>query len=138
MFFRIHPKRSVKDVDIINFFRQMLTQIKGKIILYMDGLPQHRSKKVKIFLLKHGRLEVRKFPAYSPDMNPDEGVWSYIKTRMLPNLSIKTANELREKVKSSLHHLQKRKDLIISFLLHSKLTWDEDLRKMLYIKYKAQ
>lgn len=83
-------------------------------------------------------MEVRKLPAYSPDMNLDEGVWSYIKTRMLPNLSIRSACELREKVKLALHRLQKRKDLIISFLLHSKLTWEEELREMLYFTYKAQ
>ena len=138
MFFRIHKKRSVKDVDIINFLRQMLKQIEGRIILYLDGLPQHRSKKMKKFLSKHDRMEVRKLPAYSPDMNPDEGVWSYIKTRMLPNLSIRSANDLKEKVKLSLHRLQKRKDLIISFLLHSELTWEEEIREMLYITYKAQ
>jgi transposase len=138
LFFRIHKKRAVKDVDIINFLRQILKQIGGRIIMYLDGLPQYRSKKMKKFLSKHNRMEVRKLPAYSPDMNLDEGVWSYIKTRMLPNLSIRSANELKGKVKLSLHRLQKRNDLIISFLLHSELTWEEDLREMLYITYKAQ
>jgi len=138
MFFRIHQKKSVKDVDIVNFLRQILKQIKGRIILYLDGLPQHRSKKVKKFLSKYERLEVQRLPSYSPDMNPDEGVWSYIKTRMLPNLSIRSAGELKKKVKLALHRLQKRKDLIISFLLHAELPWDEKSKAMLYNKYKAQ
>ena len=138
LFFRMHQKKSVKDYDIVNFLRQMLNQIEGRIILYMDGLPQHRSKKMKKFLSKHDRLEIRRLPAYSPDMNPDEGVWSYIKTRMLPNLSIKTAKDLKKKVKSSLHRLQKRKDLIISFLLHAELPWGDKIRSMLYFTYKAQ
>ena len=132
LFFRLHPKKSVKDVDVINFIRQILYQINGRIILYMDGLPQHKSKKVMKFFKKHERLEVRRIPAYSPDMNPDEGVWSYVKTRMIPNLVIKTANELPGKVKSSLHKLQKRKDLIISFLLQSELPWDECSKKLLH------
>ena len=104
----------------------------------MDGLPQHKSKKVITFIKKHERLEMRRFPAYSPDLNPDEGVWSYVKTRMIPNLVIKTANELPRKVKSSLHKLQRRKDLIISFLLQSELPWDECSKEMLHNQYKAQ
>ena len=138
LFFRIHQKKSVSTVDIINFIRQMLTQIDGKIILYLDGLPQHKTKKLKKFLAKHERLEVRRLPAYSPDMNPDEGVWSYVKVKMLPNLSIKTAKDLKKKVKSSFHKLQKRKDLVISFLLHAELPWEEETRRMLYSRYKAQ
>ncbi len=138
LYFRIHQKKSVNTVDIINFIRQMLTQIEGKIILYLDGLPQHKTKKMKKFLSKHDRLEVRRLPAYSPDMNPDEGVWSYVKVKMLPNLSIKTAEDLEKKVKSSFHKLQRRKDLIISFLLHAELPWDEKTRNTLYSTYKAQ
>jgi len=41
-------------------------------------------------------------------------------------------------VKLALHRLQKRKDLIISFLLHAELPWDEKSKAMLYNKYKAQ
>lgn len=138
LFFRLYKKKSVKDVDIVNFMRQMLNKIEGNIILYLDGLPQHKSRKVKKFLKKHDRLAMRRLPAYSPDMNPDEGVWSYIKTRMLPNLVIKTAEELAKKVKSSLHKLQHKKKLIFSFLIHAELPWDEVSRRVLYNKYKAQ
>lgn len=138
LFFRLHRKKSVTNVDVVNFLRQILYQINGRIILFMDGLPQHKSKKVTTFIKKHERLEMRRLPAYSPDLNPDEGVWSYVKTRMIPNLVIKTASELPQKVKSSLHRLQRRKDLIVSFLLQSELPWDECSIEMLHNQHKAQ
>ena len=113
LYFRIHKKASVSKSDIINFIRQILYQTSENIILYLDGLPQHKSKQVQSFIENHERLEGRRFPSYSPDLNPDEGVWSYIKTKMLPNLVIKKCTELDMKVKSALHKLQRKTNLIL-------------------------
>ena len=89
MYFRIHGGKTIRAEDVTAFLRQALRQLPGQIILYWDGLPQHRSKKVRRFLEKHPRLQVHPLPPYSPDLNPDEGVWNYAKTRELPNLVIK-------------------------------------------------
>ena len=131
-------KKSVSKRDIVNFLRQISKQISGEIIIYCDGLPQHKSALVKNYLEKHKRITIKRFPAYSPDMNPDECVWSYVKTRMIPNLGITNVLDLPKKVKSAFHKLQKRKDLIVSFLLQAELPWDEQSKSMLYNLYKAQ
>ena len=126
MYFRIHPGETVKADKVVAFLRQFLRQVKGNIILYWDGLPAHRSKKVKDFLAKNSRLQIKRIPSYSPDLNPDEGVWGYMKTRELPNLTIEDTPERVHEVRKALRKIQHRSKLIKSFLFESELPWDKE------------
>jgi hypothetical protein len=76
LYFRLHPGKTIRSGEVVMFLHQLLRQVKGKIILYWDGLPAHRSKKVKKFIEQHPRLQIKRLPSYSPDLNPDEAVWS--------------------------------------------------------------
>lgn len=98
--------------------------IKGKIIIFWDGLPQHRSKKVKDFFKKHPRLEVHRLPPYSPDMNPDGWVWNYLKIRELGNFCAKDTTHLMNGVHKGLRRMQRRPELICSFMKAAKLPWE--------------
>lgn len=131
MYFRIHPGETIRGDKIIAFLRQFLRQVGGKIILYWDGLPAHRSNKVKKFLTKHPRLHIRRLPPYCPDLNPDEGVWGYVKTRELPNLVVKDTAELTHEVRKAMRRIQRRPELIKSFLFESELPWDEESRQFI-------
>lgn len=125
LYFRIHKGKSINIEDILEFLRRLLRYIKGKIIMFWDGLPQHRSKKVQNFLKNHPRLEVYRFPPYSPDMNPDEWVWNYLKTRELGNFCAKDSNHLMKEVSRGLRKIQRRPKLINSFMKASELPWEE-------------
>lgn len=131
LYFRLHPGETIKGDKVVTFLRQFLKQVKGKIILYWDGLPAHRSKKVKDFLAKHPRLQIKRLPPYSPDLNPDEGVWDYVKTRELPNLAVKGTAELIREVRGAMRKVQRRTKLIKSFLFESELPWDGESFKFI-------
>lgn len=131
LYFRLHPNKSITSDKIVAFLRQFLRQVKGKIILYWDGIPPHKSKKVKDFLAHHPRLQIRRLPPYSPDLNPDEGVWDYVKTRELPNLTMKDTTELVRNVRGALRKVQHRPTLIKSFLFESKLPWDYESHRFI-------
>ena len=131
LYFRIHPGETINGDKVVAFLRQFLQQVNGNIILYWDGLPAHRSKKVKDFLAKHPRLQIKRLPSYSPDLNPDEGVWSYVKTRELPNLTVDDTPELVHEVRGALRKVQRRSKLIKSFLFESELPWDEESYKFI-------
>jgi transposase len=48
--------------------------------LFIDGHPVHKSKMVKRFVEStKGNLMLFILPEYSPDLNPDESVWSHVK-----------------------------------------------------------
>jgi hypothetical protein len=70
-------------------------------------------------------VAVIQLPAYAPDLNPTEGVWSHIK-RSLGNLAVTGVEHLAAVVKNRLKRVQYRPDLLDSFLSHTGLTLDPE------------
>ena len=66
---------------------------KQKIILYVDNVRYHHAKALKPFLLAHPELEIRYLPAYSPDLNPVERVWWYMRKRITHNRYLASIKE---------------------------------------------
>ncbi len=66
------------------------------------------------------RLRVIRLPAYAPELNPVEQVWSHIK-RGLGNLLVWGLDELVAVVKNRLKRLQYRPGLLDAFLAHTGL-----------------
>ena len=126
LYFRLYRGKTIRTSEVVAFLRQLLYRIPGKVLLLWDGRPQHRSKKVKEFIEKHPRLEVKRLPAYSPDLNPDEWVWNYLKTRELANYCASNTPELKKEVHLRMRRMQKRPKLIQSFLRASGLSWDNE------------
>jgi len=57
------------------------------VLLIWDGAPSHRGK-VKKYLARRNlrwHLEITYFPAYSPDLNPEEKVWKKGKQKITNN-----------------------------------------------------
>ena len=66
---------------------------KEKIILYVDNVRFHHAKLLRQFLKAHPRLEIRYLPAYSPDLNPVERVWWYMRKTITHNRYLSSLNE---------------------------------------------
>jgi transposase len=66
-------------------------------------------------------LHVVQLPAYSPDLNPTEAVWSHIK-RSLGNLATNGVDHLAANVRNRLKRIQYRPDLLTGFLTQTGLT----------------
>ena len=79
--------RSVNGQDVVRFLRYLLRCLPGKLLVVWDGLPAHRGQAVKDFLTQGGagRIELKRLPAYAPELNPTEGIWSYLKRVELKN-----------------------------------------------------
>ena len=80
-----HPYKSP---DIVRFLKHLLRHIPGKLLVIWDGAPIHRGQPVKDFLAQGGarRIRLEQFPGYAPDLNPDEGIWNYLKRVELGNV----------------------------------------------------
>lgn len=52
-----------------------------KYSFMQDGAPCHRSKLVKAYFLK-SKITVLSWPGNSPDMNPIETIWNYMKLQL--------------------------------------------------------
>lgn len=110
-------EKSFNGASIVGFLRHLLCHVKGKILLIWDGCPIHRSKEVKKFLSQenHGRIHIERLPAYSPELNPDEGVWQYLKCTLLKNVCCQNMKILGQKLRKAIRLLRRRKEVICSF-----------------------
>lgn len=72
---------------VVSFRRQLLRQIRGKLLVIWDGASIHHGQAVKDFLAVGAakRLHLERLPAYAPDLNPDEGGWNLLKRGELKN-----------------------------------------------------
>lgn len=112
-----HP---VKGKDLVRFLQHVLAHIPGKILLVWDGLPAHRSQPVKAFLSTPAakRLTLLQLPAYAPELNPQEGIWSYLKYVELANVCCHDLAELRLELRRAIQRLRYRLDVIFGCLRH--------------------
>ena len=66
---------------------------KRKIIVYVDNVRYHHAKALKPFLQVHQKLEIHYLPAYSPDFNPVERVWWYMRKSITHNRYLSSIKE---------------------------------------------
>ncbi len=115
--FMVHEE-SVTAKVFREFLRRLMQGAQQPIILVVDGHPIHKAKLVKDYVAEQdGRLKLVYLPPYSPQLNPDEQVWGYVKPRVAKQLP-ENKIELKRLVVGALRHLQKLPDLVKSFFHH--------------------
>jgi DDE superfamily endonuclease len=82
---------------VVRFLKHVMRHIGGKLLILWDGASIHRSQAIKDFLSAGAakRIHRERLPGYAPDLNPDEGIWSYLKYRELKNVVCANQIELR-------------------------------------------
>lgn len=108
---------------IVTFLRQLLRQVRGKLLVIWDGAPIHRCRAVKDFLAAGAanRLHLERLPAYAPDLNPDEGVWNLLKRGELKNRCCHDLDELRWELGLAIRRLRRRVARLVACFRHAGL-----------------
>ena len=108
---------TIASPQVIAFVRHLLRWIPGTIFLFWDGLNSHRSKKTRAALAEHSsRLQVYRLPAYAPQLNPDEGLWAWMKQHALAGQCPPNLPALEQSIRLALRRLRRRPHLIRSFI----------------------
>ena len=99
---------------VVEFLRKLHRQVKGKVLVIWDGASIHRSQEIKDYLAKGGAkwLQLEKLPAYAPDLNPDEGIWNYLKRVELANTCSLNLNELYLRLQGAARRLRRKPKVI--------------------------
>lgn len=115
--------KSFKGPDVVRFLKHLLRHITGKLLVIWDGLPAHRGQPIKDFLSDGAtqRIHLERLPGYAPDLNPDEGVWNYLKNVELRNLCCHDLPELRQQLRRAIARLRYKTKIIQSFLQQAQL-----------------
>lgn len=103
------------------FLRQLRRHLQGPFTLVWDGNRPHTSKPVREFLARHPEIQVEPLPAYAPDLNPDEGIWTYTKYGRLANYAPHNTRCLRRQLTMELTRLQHQPELLIACFRQTKL-----------------
>jgi transposase len=98
-----------------------------KVFLVVDGHPAHKAHRVKAYLKSlQGRLELHFLPPYAPDLNPDEFVWSYLKTHGVSKKPLKQNESLRKRIEQDLAAIAKDPKLVRSFFCADTVVYAKD------------
>lgn len=123
MVFRIEKERVTGGVHV-EFLEQMLKRHpRRKIIVIEDRAPAHRAKSVTDFIAQNKKRFARYFlPAYSPELNPDEDTWRYLKGKKMKSHMAQSKEELKKVVFSGMKSIQSRPAVISSFFYGTYVT----------------
>jgi transposase len=94
-----------------------------KVTLIWDGLPSHRSKRMKAWIATQRHwLRVEQLPPYAYDLNPIEQVWGNIKQVELANLCPDTIDQAQAAAEAGLERVGSSHELCFAFLAHTGLS----------------
>lgn len=101
----------------IRFMKKLRAEYPSRrIVLIVDGAKVHKSKAVKEFEKSNKtwlRLEI--LPAYSPELNPTEKSWRFVKTMKLNGCAAKDKVELRKITRKAMRSTKKDAKRVTSF-----------------------
>ncbi|MEV0325366.1 transposase [Micromonospora echinospora] len=118
-------RRSFAETDYMALLDAAHQQLGGPIVLVWDNLNTHISAAMRQMIAARDWLTMIRLPAYAPDLNPTEGVWSHLK-RSIGNLAVTGLDHLLAIIKNRLKRIQYRPDLLDGFLAHTGLALETD------------
>lgn len=109
--------RALVGLDSVTFLRHLFRYFGRELLVIWDGGSIHRANEVKNFLADGWarKIHLERFPAYAPELNPDEGVWQHLKHVELRNLCCADFDHLSIELHLALRRLRRKPDLIRSF-----------------------
>ncbi len=105
---------------ILEFVREIVKRNPhGKTHVIWDRAQIHRGKAFRAYLSRSRRIQCHHFPPYSPELNPVELVWSYVKWQDLANSVPKDIDCLLADVSNSMVRVAGKNDMLKNFVTHA-------------------
>jgi transposase len=104
------------------FLRQLLRHLRGPLIVVWDRGPMHHGDAIRQLQADYpGRIFFEELPAYAPQLNPVEQIWTFLKWSRLCNFSPADVDALEKKVFQELHAVRHDKNRLRGFFEASEL-----------------
>ena len=111
----------------VTLLKQLMHRRKKPLHLVVDGLPAHKKKVVKDYVVSTGgRLSLHFLPGYAPDLNPDELVWSHAKRTGVARRPLMKGEKLPQRVHEQLQEIGNNPKLVRSFFKHPSVAYISD------------
>lgn len=113
--------------SFVAFLKDFMKGRSGTAFLVVDGHPAHKANIVKNYIQSlNGRLELHFLPPYAPDLNPDEFVWSHMKTNGVSKKPLKKNESMQERVEEDIINIKKNRKLVRSFFCAASVAYAKD------------
>lgn len=111
--FRVE-KGTVTSITFIDFLDEIRKHHKNrKVIVIADNARPHIAKRVHEYAEENKKsFAIYFLPTYSPELNPDEHVWGYLKNNKLKAHLAKNKDELTEITTEAMRSIQRRPTLL--------------------------
>lgn len=107
---------------LIAVLEQLKTFYEGEqVVLVWDGLSAHWSRAMRTWVAEQDWLTLERLPAYAPELNPVEMLWSAIKTRELANVAGDHLADVADAAEQGINRVCEDDRLPWSFLAHTGL-----------------
>src|SRR5205823_4046570 len=78
LYFHADAKHYIAAQTMVAFLREVLGHLRGRVIVVWDGGSNHKGPLIRQLLARYPRLHLEPLPAYAPQLNPVEFIWSYL------------------------------------------------------------
>ena len=110
-------------MEVVQFLQMLLRHLRQPVVVVWDGGTIHRRRLVQDYLRQNRRrLHVHRFPAYAPELNPDEHVWTHSK-RELANGTPQDIDQLEQDLRRAISRLRGSQRLLRACLHMSALSF---------------
>jgi transposase len=121
LYFRSAPDRYFNQHSVADFVRHLLRHLRGKVFLVWDRWSGHRGAAIRELLARNPRLELVNLPAYAPELNPVEHLWTDLKWHRLANFAPDDVADLDRAVRPILRRTAKDPPRLMSYWRGAKL-----------------
>jgi len=125
LYWRTDPGRYIDAAAVAGFLRELLRHLRGEVIVAWDGGTNHRGPLIRDLLRRYPRLHLERLPAYAPELNPVEQVWSHLKCGRMANFVPRHVRHLDQVVRGHLADLGSRPHLIQKLWAGSRLPFPD-------------
>lgn len=121
MFQLLPDNANFSGASILRFMHELQSHIRRQITVVWDSVTIHGCMPVRAYLSEHPHMWVEHFPPHASELNPVDGVWSYVKYSRLANYTPVDLVQLRETVTAELSRVKERADLLRAFIRRTGL-----------------
>jgi putative transposase len=115
-------ERNVRTPDVLRYLRELHRHHGGPLVVVLDRLNVHRSAVRRLQQRGATWLDVEWLPAYAPDLNPVEAMWSHAKYTALANFVPDDVDHLFDAVAETIDDIYFQPHLLTSFFQAAELS----------------
>lgn len=112
---------TIRTLQVRRFVSHLHRHLEGPVLLIWDGLNAHRALAVRQRIAAYG-WQAERLPAYAPELNPVEGLWSWTKGVALANRGREDIGLLMDAVRRATRRVRRLPSVLRGLLAKASLS----------------